>query len=134
MESICPVQKHEKEKEYVSPLLDLYSMMVAGGRCNTVRILSLYMRAKPGHEQSARETRTDTPDAFAQFGFIGTVPDAEYILVLAHTDRTPAELRPRVLVRRRDACELVTNEGEDEVLPDAVRDAFAEAEDPLATG
>lgn len=33
---------------------------------------------------------------------------------------------------RRDAGELVTNEGKDEVLPDAVRDAFAEAEDPLA--
>ena len=78
--------------------------------------------------------RANTPDAFAQFGLIGTVPDAEYILVLAHANRTPAHLRPRVLMRRRDASELVTDEGKDEVLPDAVRDAFAEAEDPLATG
>ena len=47
MESIRPVQKHEiEEKEYVTPLLDLYSIMVASGRCNTVRILSLYMRAE----------------------------------------------------------------------------------------
>ncbi len=35
---------------------------------------------------------------------------------------------------RRDRGELVTNEGEDEVLPYAVRDAFAKAEDPLAAG
>ena len=111
--------------------------MVAGGRCNTVRILSLYMRAKPGYEQCARETsraRAGTPDAFAKFGFVDPVPDAEYILVLAYADRAPAYLRPRVLVWRRDAGKLVTNEGEDKVLPDAVRDAFAEAEDPLAAG
>jgi hypothetical protein len=37
-------------------------------------------------------------------------------------------------VRRRDACKLVANEGEDEVLPYAICDALAEAEDPLATG
>ena len=138
MESICPgSETFKKKKEHVTPLLDLYSIMVVGGRCNTVRILSLYMRAKPRYEESARETshgRADTPDAFPQFGFIDTIPYAEYILILAHADRAPAYLRPCVLMRRRDGGELVTDEGEDEVLPDAVCDAFAEAEDPLATG
>ena len=33
-----------------------------------------------------------------------------------------------------DAGELVTNEGEHELLPNAIRDALAEAEDPLAAG
>jgi hypothetical protein len=37
-------------------------------------------------------------------------------------------------VRRRDAGELVANEGEYEILPDAICDALAEAEDPLSTG
>jgi len=37
-------------------------------------------------------------------------------------------------VWRCDAGELVTDEGEDEVLPDAVCDALAEAQDPLSTG
>ena len=73
----------------------------------------------------SKET-TDTPDAFAQFEFIGTVPDAEYILILAHADRAPTYLRPCILVGRRDDGKLVANEGEDEVLPDAVRDALAE--------
>lgn len=88
------------KKEYVAPLLDLYSMMVVDGRCNTMRILSLYMRVK--HEYEQRET-TDRPDAFAQFGFIDTVPDTEYILILPHADRAPAYLWPPVLVGRRDA-------------------------------
>jgi len=34
-------------------------------------------------------------------------------------------------VRRRDTSELITDEGKNEFLPDAVRDALAEAEDPL---
>jgi hypothetical protein len=37
-------------------------------------------------------------------------------------------------VWRCDAGELVTNESEDEVLPDAICDALAEAQDPLSTG
>ena len=35
-------------------------------------------------------------------------------------------------MRGRDARKLVADEREDEVLPDAIRDALAEAEDPLA--
>jgi hypothetical protein len=37
-------------------------------------------------------------------------------------------------VRRCNAGELVANESEDEVLPDAICDALAEAQDPLSTG
>jgi len=37
-------------------------------------------------------------------------------------------------VRRCDAGKLVADEGEDEVLPDAIGDALSEAEDPLSTG
>jgi hypothetical protein len=37
-------------------------------------------------------------------------------------------------VRRRDARELVANKGENEVLPDAICDALAEAKDPLPAG
>ena len=37
-------------------------------------------------------------------------------------------------MRRGDAGELVANEGEHKVFPDAIRDTFTEAEDPLATG
>ena len=37
-------------------------------------------------------------------------------------------------MRRCDAGELVTNEGEHKLLPNAIRDALAEAEDPLAAG
>jgi hypothetical protein len=37
-------------------------------------------------------------------------------------------------VRWCDAGELVANESEDEVLPDAVCDALAKAQDPLSTG
>ena len=35
---------------------------------------------------------------------------------------------------RCDAGELVANKGEHEVLPDAIRDALAEAHDPLSAG
>jgi hypothetical protein len=76
----------------------------------------------------------DAPDTLAQLGFIKTVPHTEYVLILAYANRASANLRPLVLVRRRDASELVTDEGKDEVLPDAIRDALAEAEDPLAAG
>ena len=76
----------------------------------------------------------DAPDALTQFGFVKTVPNAEYILVLAHANRAPANLWPFVLVRRRDARELVADESEDEVLPDAIRDALAKAKNPLAAG
>jgi hypothetical protein len=37
-------------------------------------------------------------------------------------------------VRRRDASKLVPDEGKDEVLPDAIGDALAEAENPLTAG
>jgi len=37
-------------------------------------------------------------------------------------------------VRRRDASKLVTDESENEVLPDAIGDALSEAEDPLSAG
>jgi hypothetical protein len=37
-------------------------------------------------------------------------------------------------VRRHDTSELVADEGKDEVLPDAIRDALAKAEDPLPAG
>jgi len=37
-------------------------------------------------------------------------------------------------VCRRDAGELVADEGQDEVLPDTIRDALAETEDPLSAG
>jgi hypothetical protein len=37
-------------------------------------------------------------------------------------------------VRRRDTGELIADECEDEILPDTIRDALAEAEDPLPTG
>jgi hypothetical protein len=36
-------------------------------------------------------------------------------------------------MRRRDTRKLVADEREDEVLPDAIRDTLAEAEDPLST-
>jgi phage I-like protein len=45
MESICPVQKQTKKKEYVAPLLDLYSMMVDDGRCNTMHVSYLFICA-----------------------------------------------------------------------------------------
>lgn len=37
-------------------------------------------------------------------------------------------------MRGCDASKLVTDEGEDEVLPDAIGDALSEAEDPLSAG
>lgn len=37
-------------------------------------------------------------------------------------------------MRRSDAGELVANKGENDVLPDAIGDALAEAEDPLPAG
>ena len=37
-------------------------------------------------------------------------------------------------MRRCDAGELVTNQSEDEVLPDVVCDALVEAQNPLSTG
>ena len=43
MESIHPVQRGKEMATSVgdAPLLDLYSMIVEGGRCSTTRILSL---------------------------------------------------------------------------------------------
>ena len=73
-----------------------------------------------------------TPDAFAQFGFIDTVPYAEYILILAYADRTPTYLRPRILMRLCYARKLVANECKHEVLPYTIRDALPEAQDPLS--
>ncbi len=102
-------------------------MIVDGGRCNTARILSLLKIPLPTRQWSACP---NAPDTLAQLGFIDTIPDAEDVLALTHANRTPTYLRPFVLVRRRDASELVADESEDEVLPDAIRDALAEAEDP----
>ena len=106
-------------------------MIVDGGRCNTARILSLLKIPSPTRQWSACP---NAPDTLAQLGFIDTIPDAEDVLALTHANRTPTYLRPFVLVRRRDASELVADESEDEVLPDAIRDALAEAEDPFPAG
>jgi hypothetical protein len=67
-------------------------------------------------------------------GFINAIPNTKNVLALTHADRAPTYLRPLVLVRRCDASELIANESEDEVLPDAIGDALAEAQDPLPTG
>ena len=37
-----------------APLLDLYSMMVDGGRCNTTRILSLFYATSPTRQKLVR--------------------------------------------------------------------------------
>lgn len=78
--------------------------------------------------------RGNAPDTLAQLRFIHTVPDAEDVLVLTHANRTPAYLRPLVIVWRHDAGKLVADESENEVLPDAIGDALAEADDPLSAG
>ena len=61
MESICMPQKGEwklKSTAY-APLLDLYSMMVVGGRCNTTRILSL-LKARRTTERRQRAEEEGT--------------------------------------------------------------------------
>ena len=51
-----------------------------------------------------------------------------------HANRAPSYLRLFVVLRRCDASKLVADGSEDEVLPDAIGDAFAKAEDPLSAG
>jgi hypothetical protein len=112
-------------------------MMVDGGKCNTTRILSLFHAPTPTKQTSACGGRSDlgnVPDSFTQFRFIDTIPDAKDVLALTHANRTTTYLRPLVFVRRRDTGELIANECEDEILPDTIRDALAETEDPLPTG
>src|SRR5579863_2323193 len=48
----------EKNAREDAPLLDLYSMMVVGGRCNTTRILSL-LHAPITHQTSAHGGRSN---------------------------------------------------------------------------
>ena len=68
------------------------------------------------------------------------IPERNDVLVLPNADGTPAHLRPVPVCRvnsgriRRvdDTLELIPNDRKDEVLPQAVRDALAEADNPLA--
>ena len=61
------------------------------------------------------------------------VPNAEDVLVRTHANREPAYLRPSDIVWWCDTSKLVTNESENEVLPDVIGDAFAKVEDRLST-
>ena len=67
-----------------------------------------------------------------QLRLIHTVPNAEDVLVRTHANRAPAYLRPSDIVWRCDTGKLVADESEDEVLPDAIGDAFAKAENRLS--
>jgi hypothetical protein len=66
------------------------------------------------------------------------IPNAHDVLALPHADRAPAHLRPLLAVLprallRRAPVELVAHDRKHEVLPNTVRDALSEADDPLPT-
>ena len=127
------------------PLLDLYSMIVVKGRFSTLRIVSLEVRQTlSAHDRTIASRTGHALDLFLRLGTrVVSVPQRYDVLVLPHANRAPADfgelpvgvcvrLRPGRFPRVYHAVELVPNHGEDEVFPEAVRDAFAETDDPFA--
>jgi len=136
-----------------APLFDLYSMIVDGGKLRTFRIVSLPDRSNKRCEFKyvMQHTLNHVPNFLPNLNIpIDPVPQTDNVFALSHTDGTPTNLRPirprpptvapilptpgiiaRSLLYNPTFIELIPNNSKDEILPNPIRNALLQADDPF---
>jgi len=120
----------------------LYSSIIVGGRLSTLFRVSLHQLIKPC---DLNDASTNYRPNFLPHPKIRlkTVPDTDDILMLPHTNRTPADFRIMhpifrlwwiSIITTSALVELIAYDSHHEIFPKAICYPLSETNDPFSTG